>query len=101
MQSVSSGAVASALAQALDNRHFKLITDTFTINSGYISLDPQMANANYYAFVQRSYAGSAGMNLIFTVQQYQSNILYIYVRDGNGSMPANGTQVKLNILIMY
>lgn len=98
-QPATSGGVASAISTALDNRHFKLITDTFTVNNGYIALDPQMTNTNYYAFVQTVYGTS--WNYLCTVQQYQANTMYIYVRNGTGSAPANGTQIRLNILIMY
>lgn len=95
MRAVTSNAVYDALG----GLKFKILSDTYTVNNGYISINPQMADTNYKAFVQTVYGTT--WNYLCTVQQYQANTMYIYVREGTGSAPANGTQIKLNILIVY
>lgn len=79
---------------------FKVFSGTYTINNGFVTINPQMADNTYKAFAQTTYSGGA-TNLVLTTQSYQSDVLYVYVRDGAGNIPANGTQITLNILIAY
>lgn len=95
MQSVSSNAVYNALG----GKRIKVISDTYTINSGYFTVNPQMADANYMAFVQKTYTDATGY--FFTVQQYSATTLYVYVRTNTNGIPANGTSIKVNVLIFY
>ena len=98
MKAVTSNAVATALG----NRRIKLITGLYEVNLGYITVRPNMPDANYVAFVQGNYtSGSTNLDLIFTVQCYTGNAIYVYPRKGDGSIPSDGTQILLSVLIIY
>lgn len=94
---VKSGGVYSAMG----GKKYKIIKDTYTITSGYVTVNPEMQDNNYFVLCSVLYGGSVNLGIIATAQIYTKNILYIYLRNADGTLPADNSTVVLSILILY
>lgn len=72
--------------------------NNYTVNNGYIQLNTTVTNSSV-VFVQPTYGYVS--KYIFTTQPLKAqSVVYVYVRDGNGNQPANGTTVQVAFLII-
>jgi hypothetical protein len=82
-----------------DGKIIKVLSDVYTITGGFIEINPNMKSAHYRVYVQHEYI-SPLKTYFLTSHCCSQSILYIYVRNSDGSMPDNNTTIKLNILLM-
>ena len=94
---VKSGGVNSALG----GKKIKVITDTYTITSGYVTIDPQMADNKYIPLACIQYGGSIALGATVITQAYEASKLYCYIRNADGSVPSENSTVRLSILLFY
>ena len=95
-------AASGAVASALSGMHFAFYKNViFSVNNGFVTFDPGLPDNHYYGFVQQVYHVSNLLYGQYTCQSYTGNAMYIYVRDGNGNVIPNNTEVCLDIMIVY
>lgn len=77
----------------------KTLRNTYTINSGYFTVNLNMPSTVYQAFVQERYG--AIHDYFYIVQEYTATTMYVYVRKLDGTLPPDGSTTEVNILILY
>lgn len=80
------------------NNAFKTISVSKTTTSGYFNVTDASITVNSRMIATPQYFSGATIPW-FIMMQPQSGNCNVYVRDVNGNVPANGTQIDLDILI--
>lgn len=70
-----------------------------TVNAGYFTLPFSVCPANSYPIIRQDYSGATMKWLFITQGTIAPNSYNVYVRDGTGALPADGTQLR--VLIWY
>lgn len=86
----------------IDRRGYMLLSPAdYTVNSGYFTLNNSYLTADSIIIIQPTYYDSsvAPSKYTFTAHPNQAGKAYIYVRDGNGNNPADGTKVRVAFVI--
>lgn len=78
----------------------KVVSAEYTINSGYFVLTNSAISSTSVVICQPYYASSPGTSKYTYTVQNSSGSANIYVRDGSGTQPANGTKTRLAFLIV-
>lgn len=79
-------------------RGYKAISQKYAIASGYFAVTDAAITTNSILIITQAYSSSALMDLVFTAQA-RNGAANIYVRKGDGTLPADG-DVDVNILII-
>lgn len=73
----------------------------YTITTGYFVVSYAYATANSVIFAQPMYASAVGaVRWIFTTSTYTNGQFIVYVRDANGNLPPDNTQVYVAFLVI-
>lgn len=72
----------------------------YTINSGYFVLTNSAISSTSVVICQPYYASGTGTSKYTYTAQNSSGSANIYVRDGSGTQPANGTKTRLAFVIV-
>lgn len=86
----------------IDRRGYMLLSPAdYTVNSGYFTLNNSYLTADSIIIIQPTYYDSsvAPSKYTFTAHPNQAGKAYIYVRDGSGNNPADGTKVRVAFVI--
>lgn len=74
---------------------------TYTITTGYFIVSCPFATPTSSIFAQPVYASAIGaVRWIFTTSPYQNGQFVVYVRDANGNLPPDNTQVYMAFLVI-
>ena len=88
-----SAAQGRALNIAIQNLIIPVVIEGKEITNGYVTITyPSGKGSSSQVFVQQQYRGSENVGYVFTVQNQPSNVI-VYIRNGDGTLPATGTNV--------
>ena len=74
----------------------------YTVNSGYTTLTNSLITTSSVIIAQPMYASATGASkYTFTTHPDSAGRCYVYVRDGSGALPPDGTVVRLAFLIIF
>lgn len=73
---------------------------TMTVNSGYYIIPTSLVPKNSHPIISEIYSYGSAMKWIYTTQNNTSatNSYNVYVRDGTGAAPTNGTQIDVRVV---
>lgn len=96
---VDANRTASAAYKILTTKQW-IAAATYTVNSGYFVITNSKITASSGVIIQDHYSSSIGASKwTYTVQPLNGSA-NVYVRDGNGNLPSNGTNVYVAALII-
>lgn len=78
-----------------------IAADSYSVNNGYFVITNSLITASSLIFIQDVYAASIGVSKWTYTVQPQSGSANVYVRDGSGNMPSNGSYVYVSALIIF
>lgn len=81
------------------DNNFKTIGVSKTTTSGYFTVTDASITANSRVIATPQYFSGTPSTAWFIMLQPSSGTMNVYVRDASGNVPANGTQIDLDILI--